>query len=78
MLQARWLRHIGLLSYSLYLFHIPVMMTLKNFGFRGEARFAVVFVISWVVAWFSYILVEKPFLSMKPVPKVRTDANPQS
>jgi len=75
-LQARWLRHIGLLSYSLYLFHMPIMIALKNFGFRGEARFVVVFVISWVGAWFSYILVEKPFLSMKPVSKIRTDANP--
>jgi peptidoglycan/LPS O-acetylase OafA/YrhL len=68
--QLRFLRHMGLLSYSLYLFHFPIIMELQKFGFRGgEGLFVVVFVTSWVVAWFSYILVEKPFLGMKPRPQ---------
>lgn len=66
LLQAPFLRHMGLLSYSLYLFHVPIMMKLSNLGLTREALFIVVLAISWVVAWFSYILVEKPFLGMKP------------
>jgi peptidoglycan/LPS O-acetylase OafA/YrhL len=41
LLQSRFFRHLGLLSYSLYLFHVPVMLQLKNCGFRERKRTAV-------------------------------------
>lgn len=71
--QLSFLRHMGLLSYSLYLFHFPIMAELQKYGFKEEGLFVAVLAASWVVAWFAYILVERPFLGIKPR---RTGARP--
>ena len=57
LLQSRFFRHLGLLSYSLYLFHVPVMLQLKNCGFREEKErlFIVVFAITYAIAFLSYL-----------------------
>ena len=64
-IQWYFFRHIGLLSYSLYLFHMPVFLQLRQFGFKNEGMFFAVLGISYVFAVLSYLLVEKPFLSLK-------------
>ena len=68
LLQSRFFRHLGLLSYSLYLFHVPVMLQLKNCGFREEKErlFIVVFAITYAIAFLSYLMIEKPLLMLKP------------
>jgi len=63
------LRHIGLLSYGIYLFHIPVMISLRPLNLQSEAQFLTVFVFTYIVAIASYIVVEKPFLMLKPMLK---------
>jgi peptidoglycan/LPS O-acetylase OafA/YrhL len=60
------MRHLGLLSYSLYLFHVPVLMLLEPYGIKGVPLFMVTFSISYVIAIISYLAVEKPFLMLKP------------
>jgi peptidoglycan/LPS O-acetylase OafA/YrhL len=62
-----WLmRHIGLLSYSLYLFHFSVSTWLSTFGFGASELFAVTFAVTYIIAIASYLAIEKPFLMLKP------------
>ncbi len=58
-------RHIGLLSYSIYLSHMVLMGKLQQVGFAREGLFLVVFFCSYLVALISYVAVEKPFLLLK-------------
>lgn len=64
-LECYFLRHIGLLSFSIYLSHMVVMFKLNNLGFRQEGLFIAVFVVSYLISLVSYILIEKPFLQLK-------------
>jgi peptidoglycan/LPS O-acetylase OafA/YrhL len=59
-------RHVGLLSYSLYLFHVPVMTWLQPLQLETLELFNATLVITYVVALASYLLIEKPFLMLKP------------
>ena len=64
-LECYFLRHIGLLSFSIYLSHMVILIKLHNLGFREEGLFFAVFTISYLVSLISYIFVEKPFLLLK-------------
>jgi peptidoglycan/LPS O-acetylase OafA/YrhL len=66
LMQSWPMRHLGLLSYSLYLFHVPVMMSLERYELRTESLFLVTFAITYVVACVTYLAIEKPFLMLKP------------
>jgi peptidoglycan/LPS O-acetylase OafA/YrhL len=66
------MRHFGLLSYSLYLFHVPVMRLLHPLGLSGSPLFAAMLTCTYGAAVVSYLLIEKPFLLMKPK-RVSTD-----
>lgn len=59
------MRHLGLLSYSLYLFHVPVMGLLQPYGLQKGGLFVAVVATTYVAAIASYILVERPFLMLK-------------
>lgn len=54
---------IGLISYSLYLWHWPILVFARLFFFGELGRIGSVFcvVLSIVVAWFSWWLIESPF-----------------
>lgn len=70
LVQSWPLRHLGLLSYSLYLFHVPVMMYLRqNHQLSGGYLFITTFLITYVIALMSYVVVERPFLMLKPASK---------
>jgi peptidoglycan/LPS O-acetylase OafA/YrhL len=74
-LASRWvqswpMRHIGLLSYSLYLFHVPVLMLLEPHGIEGALLFLSAFAITYFIAIISYLAVEKPFLMLKPKARI--------
>lgn len=65
-LQSALLRHLGLVSYSLYLFHMHFIQVLQPQGFRNEGLFVVVLIMSWIIALVTYITIEKPFMKLKP------------
>jgi peptidoglycan/LPS O-acetylase OafA/YrhL len=66
-LMRSWImRHIGLLSYSFYLFHFTVSTWLWAFGLRTTELFAATFAATYVISIASYLLIEKPFLMLKP------------
>ena len=60
-------RHIGLLSYSIYLYHMNIMFILIQKGYTHEKLFFLVLICSYVAAYISYILIEKPALKLKHV-----------
>jgi peptidoglycan/LPS O-acetylase OafA/YrhL len=63
---SRPMRHIGLLSYGLYLFHMPVLAWLHQRGYRGIELFAGVASLTYIVALVSYLIIEKPAMMLKP------------
>ncbi len=66
LLTARWLTAVGLVSYSMFIWHEPVMLQLHNAGLLpgGQAGFwpalLIVFLAALPVAAASYWLVEYP------------------
>src|SRR3546814_15593229 len=60
------MRHLGLLSYGMYLFHIPVIIILRPYNLAQEQLFLAVASLTWVIAIVGYLAVEKPFLLLKP------------
>ena len=64
-LESYFFRHIGLLSYSIYLSHMIILKKLLPLGFRHEGLFFAVLLLSYIVSLFSYVMVEKPFLLLK-------------
>ena len=59
---ARWLRMIGVLSYSLYLWHLPVFTLIQYRLGRSLASLVVEVLVTLALAVGSYRLVERPFL----------------
>lgn len=58
--------YIGTLSYSLYLWHWPIFATGRYLGFSEDSLFILTcFAMTFVLAWISYRLVEKPFRRKK-------------
>ncbi len=54
---------IGVVSYGLYLFHPLVINLIDKFHLTGGIRFAATLLCSYVVACFTYHLLEAPFLT---------------
>lgn len=65
LMQHYFFRHIGLLSYSIYLSHMVIMFKLQAAGFQGAGLFLSVFTCSYAVSIMSYLCIEKPFLLLK-------------
>jgi peptidoglycan/LPS O-acetylase OafA/YrhL len=63
-LSSRPLVHLGKISYSLFLWHIPVFVTLqRNAGhWPTLVRVGVGVTLAFVLAWLSFTLVERPVL----------------
>jgi len=59
-LSNRVMVYIGLISYPLYLWHWPLLAYAKMLDMGGLYERAGVIAVSFVVAYFTYILVEKP------------------
>jgi peptidoglycan/LPS O-acetylase OafA/YrhL len=70
------LASIGLSSYSLYLLHDP-LISLKNFlshkylatPLQPFGVFIGILIIP-LIAWFSYVYIEKEFMNRKPAPVI--------
>ncbi len=64
LLRRRWLRFVGLISYSLYLWQqLFLVVSVPDWGFIRQLPFCLF--ISGGVAVLSYFLVERPFLNLK-------------
>lgn len=64
LLQQRWIRLVGLLSYSLYLWQQPfLVLSTPSWGAARELPWCVL--LSGAAAGLSYVLVERPFLQLK-------------
>jgi peptidoglycan/LPS O-acetylase OafA/YrhL len=63
-LSWRWLRWVGALSYSLYLWHVPAIRVVENspLGQWTIPRILASVALSFVLATASYRYVEQPFL----------------
>jgi peptidoglycan/LPS O-acetylase OafA/YrhL len=65
-LKARGCVAIGRLSYSLYLWHVPIIVYLANRGMVSDQwRPLVALLLSLAAAAFSYFVIERPFLRLK-------------
>lgn len=66
------IRYVGLISYSLYLWHQPVILWMKGHGLLDSSgagalvyNVAIVFLVTMVLASITYYLVEKPAMSLR-------------
>ena len=58
-------RHIGLLSYSIYIIHMNIQFSLMGKGLSPETLFLTVFFLAYLYSFASYVVIEKPFLGIK-------------
>ncbi|MGZ4418759.1 MAG: acyltransferase family protein, partial [Gaiellaceae bacterium] len=71
LLESRWLVGLGVISYSIFLWHDPLIFALRDHGltFAGRgglvANLAIVFAATVLLSWLTYRLVEAPALRLK-------------
>jgi peptidoglycan/LPS O-acetylase OafA/YrhL len=66
MLSAKWLVFVGAISYSLYLWHVPADVLMREVaGLKSWQLAAAEFPLTFAAACVSYYLVEQPFLKRK-------------
>ncbi len=70
LLASRPMVYIGLLSYSWYLWHWPLlsMYRIYNLGAQDVAANAFIVIGALILAWFTYVLVENPIRVRRPGP----------
>jgi peptidoglycan/LPS O-acetylase OafA/YrhL len=68
----RLMMHFGIISYSIYLWHYPIVMALSKWspianypGYKLPLMLTVSVPITWLVAYSSYRWVERPFLQTR-------------
>jgi peptidoglycan/LPS O-acetylase OafA/YrhL len=60
-LENKIARHLGLTSYSIYLWQLPIIQELEKFGFKADLLTLTAIVVA--VGTISYLAVERPFLT---------------
>lgn len=60
LLEFKFLRLFGTISYSLYLFHMPVLLMVGVLDIVKSAKIYVYLFVSFVVSVVSYLIVERP------------------
>lgn len=69
-LASRWAVYLGDRSYSLYLWHWPVIVMLGYFAIPNFVRVALVLFISLVLTVATYLWIETPFRHQRPNKKI--------
>lgn len=64
-LELKFLRFIGVISFSLYLFHMLVLNVVKQAEIPNQFKFYVFFITSIVFATLSYVIIERPLSKIK-------------
>lgn len=65
-------QYTGMWSYSIYLWHWPVVVGLNYYGLKGNTMAAVFGIaVSFLLGWLSYTFVEKPFRGSKDAKDIR-------
>jgi peptidoglycan/LPS O-acetylase OafA/YrhL len=64
-LSIKLLVWIGSISYGLYLWHYPIGIAMRLWGFRGIEILTIGSCLTFLVASASYYLLERPFLKLK-------------
>ncbi|GAB5528382.1 MAG: hypothetical protein Roseis3KO_01590 [Roseivirga sp.] len=59
-LEFKFLRFLGVCSYSLYLFHMPVLAFLKQSKLPDELKIWVFFIATILLSSLTYLLIERP------------------
>lgn len=64
----RWIRFVGLISFSLYLWHEFIIAVFVAIEYSGPGIIAwwLPLTLSIAISWVSFVVVEKPFLSISP------------
>jgi peptidoglycan/LPS O-acetylase OafA/YrhL len=60
------LRWVGAVSFSMYLFHIPVLMWVKSFALPSEIAWLSYLALTAGVSAMTYLFVERPLQNFKP------------
>jgi peptidoglycan/LPS O-acetylase OafA/YrhL len=63
LLRQGWLRRIGIISYGLYLWHFPIYRCMTLLGLHDAYIGSVGTVLTFLVAWLSWRLLEAPLLN---------------
>lgn len=58
------LQYLGMISYSVYLVHSPVITVLKSVGMTGHLIIPAVFVLTVIVGGLTYKYIEEPFMNL--------------
>jgi peptidoglycan/LPS O-acetylase OafA/YrhL len=66
------MRQVGLISYSLYLWHWPVLVFMRQAGYSSRSDALVAIAICFVLSWLSWRFVEQPFRKTGPAIKPQT------
>ena len=64
-LQSAPMLFIGRISFSLYLWHWPMLLVSQSADLKSRSAKIIALVISFVLAWLTYRLIEQPFRSIK-------------
>jgi peptidoglycan/LPS O-acetylase OafA/YrhL len=70
-----FIRWIGVISYSLYLWHYPVITRLRDSSGIAMLDFVISFSVAIAVSWISYFFVERYFMGFKGLFLSRLSAN---
>lgn len=64
-MMQKWLVWVGTLSYGLYLWHLPIFLTMARRNFSNLELNTIGFALTFAAASSSYYLLEKPLLRLK-------------
>ncbi len=64
-LEIKFIRFIGSISFSLYLFHLPFISLVQKIGIPSEFQFYVFMMLTILFSSFSYLIIERPLSMIK-------------
>lgn len=64
-LSLRWLRHVGKISYGMYLWHVPIFVLVGHSGLGDSSKMLIASAATLCIAELSFHYWERPFLVLK-------------